>query len=460
MCGIAGAYGIENASRIVSLMLKAMQHRGQEGAGIVSVSDQDFHVIKDFGLVDEVFSTVDFATRLPGTSAIGHLRYPTTGESRSRENIQPFTAKIRHGTFALSHNGNLTNFRRLRAAFESEGAIFRSCSDSEIFLHLLARSAHTDFSASFTDVLRKVEGAFSLVVLTEKGMLAAMDPYGFRPLVQATYGGGVVFASETCAFDLLQAEGARPVQAGEVVEVTDMGMSHARFAESQYTRHCSFEHVYFTRPDSVIFGMSANDVRERLGEELAKVSAIESDLVTAVPDSSNVVALTYAQATGMPFKFSLIRNHYTGRTFITPQQKAREFGVRVKLNAVRSTVRGKRVTVVDDSLVRGTTMRKVVQLLRDAGACAVHVLIASPPVIHPCFWGIDTPRRTELIASENPIETIRTQIHADSLHYLPLAALQRALGDPDGTAYCTTCFTGVMPVKEHIVPRIGGPKKE
>ena len=447
MCGIAGAYGVENASYIVSLMLKAMQHRGQEAAGIVSVDDSTFHEFKNFGLADEVFADVEFKKQLPGTSAIGHLRYPTTGESRSFENIQPLTAKLRQGWVAIVHNGNLTNFLEKRDALERKGSIFRSDSDTELFLHLLAGESAPDFGQRLRDTYRHAEGAFSLLVLSADSIHAAVDPYGFRPLAVARYGDGWVFASETCAFDLLQAEGGNTLKAGETIDISSSGIRQLTPEPREFTRHCSFEHVYFTRPDSKIFGVLANDVRERLGVELAKEVRIKADVVIAVPDSSNVVALRYAQETGIPFGFGLIRNHYTGRTFITPKQKAREFGVRVKLNAVRSIVDGNSVAVVDDSLVRGTTGRKVVELLRDAGAKEVHLLIASPPVVHPCYWGIDTPRRQELIAAEKSIELIGKEINADSLHYLSVAGLRKALEDPSGNRYCTTCFTGSLPIQ-------------
>jgi amidophosphoribosyltransferase len=451
MCGIAGACGVDDASYVISLMLKAMQHRGQEAAGIVSYDGSSFHELRGKGLVDEVFADVDYAKALPGRTAIGHIRYSTAGDPDSRESIQPLVAQLRQGPTAIVHNGNLTNYAERRSELEEAGAIFRSKSDTELFLHLIARARgnrRERLSAAFD----QVEGAYSLLLMTPRGITAAVDPLGFRPLSMLRFGAGWLFASETCAFDLFRDDprfaGAvsAPVDRGRVISIDDYCATAFTREAAAPSRHCSFEHIYFSRPDSTVFGRSANAVRERLGRALAAAGPADADLVTAVPDSSNAMAAAYADALGLPFRFALIRNHYTGRTFITPRQTARELGVRMKLGAVRDAVAGKRIVVVDDSLVRGTTARKVVALLRDAGATEVHLRIGSPPVIHPCHWGIDTPSRRELAAADGGIENLRLSIGADSLGYLPLESLREALDDADGSAYCVTCFSGESPL--------------
>lgn len=447
MCGIAGAYGVPDASRVVSLMLKAMQHRGQEAAGIVSSNGLTLHETKGFGLVDEVFGDVNFGTDLPGTSAIGHIRYATCGESDDGRNIQPLLASLRGGRTAIVHNGNITNYRAMRDELEAKGSIFQTASDTELFLHLMAHSRGASVADRLKEACAKTDGAYSLLLLTNEGIVAAVDPYGFRPLSQVPFGDGWLFASESCAFDIFGIKNAEAVDAGTVTEPSPDGtlMESPLGDRSDGTRHCSFEHIYFSRPDSTPFGASAAAVRRRLGTLLAKSAGTKTDVVTSVPDSSNAIALAYAQALGIPFSFALVRNHYTGRTFITPKQPARELSVRMKLNACRDAVDGKTITVVDDSLVRGTTARKIVALLRDAGAKEVHLRIGSPPVIHPCFWGIDTPSRQELIASDMAPDALGKLLGADSLAYLPLEALKEAIGDPEGGTHCTTCFTGSMP---------------
>lgn len=452
MCAIAGAFGVPNASYVISLMLKAMQHRGQQAAGIVACDDGTFRERRGFGLVDEVFGHVDVAALLPGTSAVGHVRYPTAGDPESPASIQPLTAKFRAGPVAIVHNGNLTNFREMRRMLEEQGAIFQSGSDTELFLHLFARTAGPDVAARFVDAFGSVEGAWSILTLTTDGLFAAVDPLGFRPLVSARMGDGYLFASETCAFDLLGVKPSLPVGPGRVISVGSSGHSSFRFAASPFTRRCSFEHVYFSRPDSYAFGVSSNAVREKLGALLAAESPAPADIVTSVPDSSNAIAVAYAEALGIPFRHALIRNHYTGRTFITPKQTARELGVRMKLNAVRHLVHGKRVAVIDDSLVRGTTARKVAELLKDAGATEVHLRIGSPPVIHPCYWGIDTPSRRELAAASASPADIGAGLGVDSLAYLSIDGLRAALGDEAGNTYCTTCFTGRPPTDGPDVP--------
>lgn len=452
MCAIAGAFNVPNASYVISLMLKAMQHRGQEAAGIVSTDGKTLYDHKGFGLADEVFGDVDFATKLPGSMAIGHLRYATTGASDAAECIQPLVAALRYGRAAIVHNGNLTNYRERRDELEGRGAIFQSGSDTELFLHLMARSQAPDMAGRLTESFGKVEGAWSLLVLTKDSLHAAVDPLGFRPLAVARMGDGYIFASETCAFDLLGVKPSLPVQPGKILAVTAAGHVATSYAQPAFTRRCSFEHIYFSRPDSRAFGVPSNAVRARLGALLAARAPVKADIVTPVPDSSNRVASAYAQALGLPFSFALIRNHYTGRTFISPKQIARELGVRMKLGAVEDEVHGRSIVVVDDSLVRGTTAMKVAALLRDAGAREVHLRIGSPPVIHPCFWGIDTPRRAELAAAQATPDELAERLGVDSLAYLTIDDLRAALGDEAQTSYCTTCFTGRQPTEAPDVP--------
>jgi amidophosphoribosyltransferase len=446
MCAIAGAIGVKNASYVVSMMLKALQHRGQEGAGIVSTDGTDFHEKRGLGLVDEVFRDTDFASALPGAAAIGHLRYTTSGDARSERAIQPLAVMQGKDPIAIAHNGNLTNYVKMREDYQEQGAIFHSKSDTELFLHLFTR-AKGDRIARLKSAFSLAEGAYSLLILAKDALYAVVDPHGFRPLSFAHLNGGIVFASETCAFDLKRATGAEAIAPGEMVTATDAGVSRVRFAPDGESRWCSFEQVYFARPDSVVFGTTAGVVRTRLGAALAACAPAKVDLVTAVPDSSNAIALAYANALGVPFEFALIRNHYMGRTFITPTKAARELGVRVKLNPVAELVRGKSVGVVDDSIVRGTTARKVVALIREAGAREVHLRIGSPPVIHTCHWGINTPRREDLVAAVTPLESLPDVLGADSVGYLTDAAFRGALRDTAGTRFCTTCFTGVWPIR-------------
>jgi len=445
MCGIVAVYNVQNASYWGSRMLLQLQHRGQEDAGIVAADGNRLTRVQGPGLVEEVFGQVDFRQRLPGSLAVGHSRYSTAGDPGSLSSIQPFTARTGSFQMALAHNGNLINAAELRNQLESQGAIFSSASDSEIFQHLIAHSGAEGFEARLEDALRQVAGAFSLLILNDGAIHAVVDQSGYRPLWMAEWDEGVLFASETCAFDIF---GIKPEQMSEVRPGTILTVSGQpprtrarRFGEERLKlRHCVFEHVYFSRPDSRIWGTEVYGVREKLGRLLAKRHPAFADAVIAVPDSANVQALGYAAASGLPLAFGLVRNHYTGRTFITPLQKARDLGVKMKLNAVRSVVGGKRIVVVDDSLVRGTTMKKVVKLLRDAGASEVHVRIASPPVVGPCFWGIDIPTREELAAAMNPAEEIRAMIGADSLGYLTVDDLREAVGEA-ADDYCYACFT-------------------
>jgi len=448
MCGIAGAYGIDNAAYIVSLMLQQLQHRGQEAAGIVSTGPDNLRQHRGFGLVGEIFNGFDFEKSLPGNSAIGHVRYSTSKESHNLKSVQPFLFQNRYGQMAVAHNGNLTNYRELRHRLEQDGATFQSYSDTGAFPHLLSRSTAATETLRVADSMSQTEGASSLLVLTEFELHAAVDPWGFRPLCGARYGNGFVFASETCALDLLGIEDVFHVAPGQVTSADVYGLNKLNYVEElPASRHCSFCHVYFSKPESAAFGKPVAAVRDKLGVLLAKRHPVKTDLVTSVPDSSNMMALSFARTLGIPFEFGLVRNHYTGRTFITPSQKAREFGVRMKLAANKWLIAGKSVTVVDDSVVRGTTSRKIAELLREAGATEVHLRVASPPVIHPCFWGIDTPCQEELIAANVSREELASRLHLDSIQYLTVWDLLEALGDPSQRRHCVTCFTGGHPCR-------------
>ena len=452
MCGIAGAFNVPDASYHVSLMLKAMQHRGQDAAGIVSRDAGRFHEIRGLGLIDEVFANVDVRTKLPGKTAIGHLRYSTTGEPACRENIQPLVAKLKQGTFATAHNGNLTNYKELRNELLDQGSIFSCSSDTELFHHLITRSNSPEIAPALAEACLKAKGAFSLLVMTKDKLFAVVDPFGFRPLAGIRFGDGWLFASETCALDIFDAGEPTMLGSGKILELRRDGSDVIPFAHAPFRRHCSFEHIYFSRPDSVVFGTLSHNVREKLGRTLARKDTVRPDFVTSVPDSSNAMALAYAQASGAPFEFALIRNHYMGRTFITPSQVAREHGVKMKIAVVKEKVRGKSVVMVDDSLVRGTTARKLVGLLRQTGgAKEVHLRIASPAVQHPCYWGIDTPDKDQLVAANKSIPEMEKWLGVDSLIYLTVPELKEAIGDPQGERYCTTCFTSEHPTDGALV---------
>lgn len=447
MCGIAGAFNVPNAAFVVSLMLKSMQHRGQDAAGIVSVDGSVLREHRGLGLVDEVMAHADFGRDLPGSAAIGHVRYSTAGDARALCNVQPLVFVLRRGPLAIAHNGTLDSYRGRRDELEAQGDIFSTASDTELFFHLLNRSAHAALAPALAETALRVGSAFSLLALAPDSLCAVVDPYGFRPLLCAPLDDGYVVASESCALTTLGISAWQPVAPGTVLRLDARGLEASLYAAASATRFCSFEHVYFTRPDSYIFTPleSCHEMRQRLGVALAAKEDRRVDLVTAVPDSSNTIALAYAQATNQPFGFALIRNHYMGRTFITPKRVAREHGVRLKLAAVRPLVEGRRLAVVDDSIVRGTTMTKVVGLLRTAGAKEVHVRIASPPVRGSCFWGIDTPERQELIASAMDTEALRQKIGADSLTYLGVEEFKSVFGDGDGQRYCFACFDGRHP---------------
>lgn len=443
-CAVFGIFGHEEAANLTYLGLYALQHRGQEASGIVSGDGDQFFVQKGMGLVADIYDRSSLE-KLPGHMAIGHNRYSTSG-GNDLKNVQPLIVNFALGNLALAHNGNLINAQMLRNELEAYGAIFQSTSDSEVIIHLIAHSKANSPLARVMDALNRVRGAFSVVLMTDKGLIAARDPYGLRPLCLGRVRSSWVVASETCAFDLLDAEYVREIEPGELVVISDQGVdSHRPFPKADPAM-CIFEYVYFARPDSRIYGANAvYATRKALGRQLAAESWVPADIVIPVPDSGVPAALGYAEGGGIQFETGLIRNHYVGRTFIEPEQSIRHFGVKVKLNAVSEVLRGKRVVVVDDSLVRGTTSRKIVKMIRQAGAKEVHMRISSPPIISPCFYGIDTPTKKELIASDHSGEEIRKYITADSLAYLSLdGMLKAAPGTP--TQYCSACFTERYPI--------------
>jgi amidophosphoribosyltransferase len=427
------------------LGLYALQHRGQESTGISSSDGNQVFTHKAMGYVADVFSE-DVLKRLKGTNAIGHTRYSTAGDS-SEGNAQPIVVKsIRtYGTVALVHNGNLINATSLRQALERQGAIFQSTSDSEVILHLLARSEADTLLDALAETLAQVQGAFSLLLLTEDSLIAVRDPNGFRPLNIGRMDGSYVFASETCAFDLIGATYVREVEPGEIVLVRGELLQSVKALRAPRLAKCIFEHVYFSRPDSVVFGRPVQASRDLMGRILAQESPVDADLVVPIPDSGVTAAIGYSQESGIPFAFGLIRNHYVGRTFIEPKTKIRHFGVKVKLNPVKDLLAGKRVVLIDDSIVRGTTSRKIVKMVRAAGAREVHMRVSCPPTLSPCFYGIDTPTKKELIASSHTVEEIARYIEADSLAYLSLSGLIRAVGGR-GNEFCTACYTGQYPI--------------
>ena len=441
-CGVFGVFGHEEASKLAYLGLYALQHRGQESAGIVSSDGGDLHLHRAMGEVEEIF-TPDVLSTLPGNSAIGHTRYSTAGD-KALLNAQPILIDCNKGKVALGHNGNLTNAAEWRRKLEHRGSIFQTNSDTEVIVHLLARSQARNLSGAIGDALNQVEGAYSLLVLTTDEMYAVRDPRGFRPLNLGRLGDAWLVASETCAFDLLNAQYVREVEPGEMVRISRSGIESIRFAPQKPLQQCIFEHVYFSRPDSIIFGRSVNESREALGRLLAQEHPVDADIVVPVPDSGVPAAVGYSLESGIPFRMGLIRNHYIGRTFIEPSQAIRNFGVKLKLNPIRGLIEGKRVILVDDSIVRGTTSRKIVRMVQEAGAKQVHVRISCPPTISPCYYGVDTPTREELIASTNSPEEIRKFLGADSLGYVSLASLKQAVNDTKGS-YCTSCYTGVYP---------------
>ncbi|MFH1679871.1 MAG: amidophosphoribosyltransferase [Candidatus Eisenbacteria bacterium] len=441
-CGVIGAIGVPRAAELAYFGLYALQHRGQEGAGIVAFENGRHRVRKGAGLVSDVF-TLDGLADLPGDVAVGHNRYSTTGSCRP-ENQQPLVSHCLGGVLALAHNGNLVNAWELRQDLEREGAIFQTSMDTEVIVHLIARSRRKTLVDRVQESLRSVKGAFSLVLADGRRLIAARDPDGFRPLCIGRIGEGFLVASESCALDILNATYEREVGAGEMVVIEDGKIRSIPLDGSRDPHHCIFEFIYFSRPDSTIFGHAVDPVRRRLGHVLAESFPAEADIVISVPDSSNSAALGYSERSGIPFEMGLIRNHYVGRTFIQPIQHMRDLRVRVKFNAVRNVLAGKRVVVVDDSIVRGTTMRKLVKMIRHAGAARVILRISSPPIRYPCFYGIDTPTRGELIASTHTVEEIRKYLDVDDLAYLTIEGLKGAA--PAGLGYCTACFDGAYPI--------------
>ena len=450
MCGIFGIYGHDEASNIAYLGLHALQHRGQESAGIVTAEGNKLHRQVAMGLVSERFGK-DTLAALPGRAAIGHVRYSTAGSSELR-NAQPFLFEYAHGGLAIAHNGNLVNAAEIRTRLERAGSIFQTSSDTEVIVHLIAQQKEPELLDRLSAALRQVTGAYSLLMLAEGKLIAVRDPHGFRPLVMGRLRDSYVFASETSCFDLIEADFIREIEPGEVVVADRVAVRSFRPFEPAPPRFCVFEHVYFARPDSLLNGTSVYRARERMGRQLAiehPPGPSGADVVVAVPDSGVPAAMGYSKQSGIPLEMGLLRSHYVGRTFIEPQDSIRHFGVRLKLSPVRSVVDGKRLVVIDDSLVRGTTSRKIVTMLRSAGAREVHLRISAPPTTHPCFYGIDTPTREELIASAHSTEEIRAYIGCDSLGYLShdgmLAAADASPGSEQGR-FCSACFTGVYPV--------------
>ncbi len=442
-CGVFGIFGNPEAARLTYLGLYALQHRGQESAGIVSADGQNLHWERGMGHVSDIFRE-DVLARLPGSTAIGHVRYSTAGKVSINE-AQPFSVKCSFGPLALCHNGNLPDASEVRRELEKVGAIFSSTSDTEVVLHRIARSRAGSLPEAIVDALSKDEGAYSMLFATPTSLIALRDPRGFRPLCMGVLDGATVFASETCALDLIGAAYVRDVEPGEMVIVEASGIRSLKsFPEKPHT-HCVFEHVYFSRPDSLVFGRSVNKSRHLLGRWLARECPADADIVVPVPDSGVSAAIGYSAESGLKFRFGLVRNHYIGRTFIEPQSQIRGFGVKIKLNPVRDLIEGRRVVLIDDSLVRGTTSKKIVKMVREAGASEIHLRISCPPTISPCFYGVDTPTREELIANQMTVEEIRQFIGADSLGYLSMKGLLAAVDDAKDTRFCTACYTGKYP---------------
>ncbi len=447
-CGVFGIYGHPDAAAITALGLHALQHRGQEAAGIVSFDGHVFHLERRLGLVGDGFSDRSVIERLEGLSAIGHVRYSTTGGTILR-NVQPLFAELDGGGFAVAHNGNLTNGLTLRRNLIRDGAICQSTTDTEVIVHLVARSREERVVDRFLEAVKTIEGAFSLVALTNKKLMGARDPLGIRPLVLGELDGRYILTSETCALDIIGARFVRDIENGEAVVISDDGIESYRYAPKQPARPCIFEYIYFARPDSIVNGRSVYDVRKKMGQQLAVESPANADVVIPVPDSGVPAAFGFARASGLPYELGIIRNHYVGRTFIQPTQSVRELGVRMKHSANRAAVEGKSIVLVDDSLVRGTTSVKIVRMMREAGAREVHFRIASPPITHPDFYGIDTPEKDKLLAATHDLEQMRAYIGADSLAFLSVEGLYRSMGEaarnPAQPQFTDHCFTGDYP---------------
>jgi amidophosphoribosyltransferase len=460
-CGVVAIFAHPEAEKLAYLGLHALQHRGQESAGIVTSDGLTSRVHKAMGLVADIF-TEDVLSKIRGTLAIGHTRYSTAGDS-ALLNAQPILVTSNKGSIAVAHNGNLTNAAEVRGRLERQGSIFQTNSDTEVIVHLIALSREHTLPEAIADALRRVEGAFSLVLMSPDRIIAARDPRGFRPLAMGRISAlegqkcdTIVFASETCAFDLIGATYVRDVKPGEMIVVGPEGITSLFYSEAAPQSSCIFEHVYFSRPDSMVFERAVQTSREELGRQLAREAPVEADLVVPVPDSGVTAAVGYAAESGLPFRFGLIRNHYVGRTFIEPSQSVRDFGVKLKLNPVRSLLEGKRVVLIDDSIVRGTTSRKIVRMIRSAGAKEVHMRISCPPTISPCYYGVDTPSKNQLIGANKSVDEIRQYIRADSLAYLSLEGLKKACGEGEKTSYCSACYTGKYPTSivdvEEILP--------
>jgi amidophosphoribosyltransferase len=449
-CGIFGVWGGDTASALVALGLHALQHRGQEAAGITSWDGTEFHTHRAMGHVAGNFDRDDIIAALPGHVACGHVRYATTGETSLR-NVQPLYADLASGGFAIAHNGNISNAMTLKKELVRRGSIFQSTSDTEVIIHLVATSSYRTLLDKFIDALKQVEGAYSLICMTPEGMIACRDPLGIRPLVMGKLGDTVIFASETVALDVVGATFERSVNPGEIVIVSGGEVRSITPFAVQNPRPCVFEHVYFSRPDSIVDGSSVYSVRKAIGQQLALESPVSADLVIPVPDSGTPAALGYAQASKIPFELGIIRSHYVGRTFIQPGDGVRHLGVKLKHNANRALIKGQRIILVDDSIVRGTTSLKIVQMMRDAGATEVHMRIASPPTRHSCFYGVDTPERAKLLAANHDVQGMADYIQADSLAFVSIDGLYRALGEVRRAdirpQYCDACFTGDYPTR-------------
>ncbi|MBA2356358.1 MAG: amidophosphoribosyltransferase [Acidobacteria bacterium] len=443
-CGVFGIFGHPEAANLTYLGLYALQHRGQESAGIASADGHTVTVARGMGYVADIFDDRTLSG-LTGRSAIGHTRYSTAGESRI-ENAQPFLIDCVHGQMSICHNGNIVNAGEIRRELVSRGSIFQTSSDTEVVLHLFARSPAASPEQAVIESLAQVQGAYSILMLSPDRLIVARDPHGFRPLALGRLGDAWIACSETCALDLIGATYLRDVEPGEVVVITAAGMQSFKPFPPAKRAHCVFEHVYFARPDSYVFGRSVNEARTAMGRRLGEESLVGADVVVPIPDSGVCAAIGFSEMSGIPMRMGLIRNHYVGRTFIQPQQSIRHFGVRVKLNPVRSILEGRRVILVDDSIIRGTTSRKIVRMVKAAGAREVHMRISCPPTISPCFYGVDTPRRSELIAATHTLEEIRTYLDADSLAYLSLDGMLRSV-TPDHSSYCTSCYTGTYPIQ-------------
>jgi len=456
-CGVFGIFGHEDSAAHTVLGLHALQHRGQEAAGVVSYDGERFNAFRSLGLVADTLTPEHVVSSLKGTSAIGHVRYSTTGETVLR-NVQPLFAEFSSGGFAVAHNGNLTNARLLRKQLVEGGSIFQSTSDTETIIHLIATSGGATITDRFISALRQVVGAYSLVALTKDTLFGVRDPLGIRPLVLGKLEDVYCLASETCAFDIMGAEYIRDVEPGELVQITKDGLTSIKPFPKMRPRPCIFEYIYFARPDSVCVGGSVYNVRKNIGKELAREAPVEADLVVPVPDSGTPAAIGYSQESGIPFELGIIRNHYVGRTFIEPADNIRHLGVKLKHNPNRAELQGKRVVLVDDSIVRGTTSIKIVNMVRQAGAREVHMRIASPPTTHSCFYGVDTPEREKLLAAKMTVEEMARHIGVDSLAYISMDGVYRAVGEArrrgDGPQYCDACFTGDYPVA--LVDHEGG----